>query len=103
MENDAKQGPPSPIAIDLLVTHGHVLTMDAAGSVIPDGAIAVSGREIVAVGTTPELSASYEAARTIDAAGAVVHPGFVECHTHVTFHLARGAFGDTMSFHDVEP
>lgn len=100
MENDARV---SPQRVDLLISHGHVLTMDAEGRVIADGAIAVSGRDIVAVGTSDELLASYEAVRTIDAAGAVIHPGFIECHTHVTFHLARGAFGDTMSFHDVEP
>jgi cytosine/adenosine deaminase-related metal-dependent hydrolase len=103
MENDQNTAARSRISVDLLVTHGHVLTMDAQGRVVPDGAVAVSGREIVAVGTTSQVLDTYEAARTIDAGGALVHPGFIECHTHVTFHLARGAFGDTMSFHDVEP
>lgn len=89
--------------VDLLITRGHVLTMDHERRVVADGAIAVSGREIVALGPTDDLCAAFEAERTIDADGAVVHPGFIESHTHVTFHLARGAFGDTMSFHDVEP
>ena len=89
--------------VDLVIVDGLVLTMDEERRVIPDGAIAVSGREIVAVGPSGELQGRFEAERTIRAGGAVVHPGFVECHTHVTFHLARGAFGDTMSFHDVEP
>lgn len=103
MENDEPAGGKDRIAVDLLVRHGQVVTMDADRRVIADGAVAVSGREIVSVGPTEELAAAFEPGRVIDAGGAVVHPGFVECHTHVTFHLARGAFGDTMSFHDVEP
>jgi 5-methylthioadenosine/S-adenosylhomocysteine deaminase len=100
MENAPRE---PPQRVDLLIVHGHLLTMDADRSLIPDGAVAVSGREILEVGSTDDLLARFEADRRIDAGGAVVHPGFVECHTHVTFHLARGAFGDTMSFHDVEP
>jgi cytosine/adenosine deaminase-related metal-dependent hydrolase len=103
MENDASEGTNRRTAVDLLISHAHLLTMDPERGVLADGAIAVSGREILAVGRTDDLLASFEAARTIDAGGAVVQPGFIECHTHVTFHLARGAFGDTMSFHDVEP
>ena len=90
-------------SVDLAVTHGYVVTMDNSRRVFADGAVVVSGRDIVGIGPTSEILAEFEPVRVIDAGGAVVHPGFVECHTHVTFHLARGAFGDTMSFTDVEP
>ena len=90
-------------SVDLAVTHGYLVTMDDSRSVFADGAVVVSGRDIVALGPTSQILAEFEPRRVIDAGGAVVHPGFVECHTHVTFHLARGAFGDTMSFTDVEP
>jgi cytosine/adenosine deaminase-related metal-dependent hydrolase len=89
--------------VDLLVVHGYVVTMDEERRVYADGAVAIAGRDIVAVGPSAEVAAQVEPARTIDAGGAVVHPGFVESHTHVTFHLGRGAFGDTISFRDVEP
>lgn len=92
-----------PRRVDLLIVNGHVLTMDGEQRVITNGAIAVDGDRIAAVGSTPDITAGFEANRTLNAGGAVVHPGFIECHTHVTFHLARGAFGDTMTFHDVEP
>lgn len=88
---------------DLVVAHAYLLTMDEQRRVFADGAVAISGREIVAVGPTADVLAQFDAARTIDAAGGVVHPGFVDCHAHVTYHLCRGAFGDTCSFGDVDP
>ncbi|MGV3720105.1 MAG: amidohydrolase family protein [Actinomycetota bacterium] len=88
----------TPRAIDLAIVHGYVVTMDAERRVFADGAVAVSGRDIVAVGPTAEVLAQHQPKRVLDAGGGVVHPGFVECHTHVTYHLARGAFGDTVSY-----
>ena len=75
--------------------------MDEHRRVWADGAVAVFGRNIVAVGPTAEILAAYAPSRIIDAGGGVVHPGFVECHTHVTYHLARGAWGDTVSYAEV--
>jgi cytosine/adenosine deaminase-related metal-dependent hydrolase len=88
----------TPTAVDLVVIHGYVLTMDSQRRVYADGAIAVRGRDIVAVGRTSDILARFRPARTLDAGGGVIHPGFVECHTHVTYHTARGAFGDTISY-----
>ncbi len=88
-------------AADLLIIHGYLVTMDPQRRVFADGAVAVRGRDIVAVGPSAEVQARFSAARTLDAGGAVVHPGFVECHTHVTYHLARGAWGDTVSYAEV--
>src|SRR5690606_27466620 len=77
--------------------------MDPARRVFADGAVAVSGRDIVALGHTSEVLARFKPKRIIDAEGGVVHPGFVECHTHVTYHIARGAFGDTISYAELGP
>src|SRR4051812_32317916 len=96
-------GPAPKRPIDLAVVHGYVVTVDAARRVYADGAVAVHGRDIVAVGPTAEVLAQFAPKRTIDAAGGVVHPGFVECHTHVTYHLARGAWGDTISYAELGP
>src|SRR5688500_5654091 len=100
MSNDPSS---APTRVDLAVIHAYLLTMDAQRRVFADGAVAIRGRDIVAVGTTSEILAAYAPARTIDARGAVVHPGFVECHAHVTYHLARGAFGDTISYAELGP
>ncbi|HZT33411.1 MAG TPA: amidohydrolase family protein [Bryobacteraceae bacterium] len=90
-------------SVNLAIIHGYVVTMDEHRRVFADGAVAIAGRDIVAVGPTAEILAQFEPARTIDAAGGVVHPGFVECHTHVTYHIARGAFGDTISYAELGP
>ena len=52
---------------------------------IQDGAVAIVNGVIVAVGSTTQLRTQYAAARTIDATGKVVCPGFVDPHTHVVF------------------
>jgi len=83
-----------PTACDLLVTHGFVLTMDDRRQIYADGAVAIAGTRIVAVGPSKEIAAKYIAKRTIDAKGGVVHPGYIDCHTHSSLHLTRGAITD---------
>jgi imidazolonepropionase len=50
---------------------------------IPNGAIAVKDGRIVAIGTSPELRAAYNAGTMLDATGRCVIPGFVDPHTHL--------------------
>ncbi len=55
-------------------------------SIIRDGAVAISGEKIVAVGDTLDiLSLADSHTRKIDARGKIVLPGFVDAHTHVVF------------------
>jgi imidazolonepropionase len=58
---------------------------------IPDGAVAVSDGEIVAVGSTTGLRADFTARQTLDASGKVVCPGFVDPHTHAVYAGDRAA------------
>jgi len=53
--------------------------------IIEDGAVAVQDGQILAVGPSAELLARYAARTTLDAAGKVVTPGFVDAHTHVVY------------------
>ncbi len=53
--------------------------------IVRDGGVAIRGGRVVAVGPAPEIRKSYEAPETIDAAGRLVTPGFVESHTHPVF------------------
>ncbi len=54
--------------------------------IIEDGAVAVRGQQILAVGTTKEIRVLADGeTQFIDAAGCVVLPGFVDAHTHAVF------------------
>jgi imidazolonepropionase len=52
---------------------------------IADGAVAVHDGRIIAVGQSTDLCARFHGNTTIDAAGKVVTPGFVDPHTHLVF------------------
>ncbi|CAL8477471.1 amidohydrolase family protein [Caballeronia sp. S22] len=83
--------------VDILIEHGCVITMDPARRVIDDGAVAVKGDRIVAVGETSELARRYRAARVIDARRKAVLPGLIDAHAHAGHAMLRtigGADGD---------
>jgi 5-methylthioadenosine/S-adenosylhomocysteine deaminase len=81
---------------DLLIVHGVVVTMDAQRRVIDDGAIAVLGDSIVAVGKSSEIESKYEAPKIkiIDARGAIIMPGLINGHAHAAMSLFRGIADD---------
>jgi 5-methylthioadenosine/S-adenosylhomocysteine deaminase len=82
---------------DLLIRNGYVITMDTERRVFARGAIAIANGEIIAVGRDDDFAAEFEPGRVLDAKGAPVHPGFFDCHAHVTLHTTRGAFPDSPS------
>ena len=83
-----------PTKVDLLIRHAYVITMDDNERVIDDGAIAIVGGSIFAVGSDRELAGSVDPIRVIDALGAPVHPGFIESHLHASYHTFRSALPD---------
>lgn len=80
--------------VDLLVRGGSLVTMDRNASVIEDGAVAVRGGRIVAVGQRASIAAKYAANEEIDARGKAVIPGLINGHTHVPMTLFRGLADD---------
>ncbi|MEY3701379.1 MAG: hypothetical protein RLZZ188_1610 [Verrucomicrobiota bacterium] len=82
-----------PAPVDLLVTRGHVLTMNDRREVIRDGVVAIRGERIVAVGEAA-LATRFRPARTIDARGALVLPGMINTHTHASMTVFRGLGDD---------
>ncbi|MEV7137478.1 amidohydrolase [Streptomyces tauricus] len=83
-----------PASADLLIHGGDVLTVDEAGTIVPDGAVAVRDGEIVEVGPAGELRTRYAGAETLDATGCLVLPGLVNAHTHLAMTLLRGRADD---------
>lgn len=71
--------------------------MDAQRRIFADGAVAIDGRDIVAVGRTDDVLARYDGAETWELRGALVRPGFVDAHLHVTFQLLRSVLPDYWS------
>ena len=80
-----------PRPCDLLIYGGLVLSVDADNTVLQDGAVAVIGTRIAEVGPSDALRARYRGRETINARGAVVHPGFIDAHVHVSQYAARSA------------
>ncbi len=80
--------------VALLLTGGYVVTVDKGLRIFPDGAVAVDGADIVAVGPSETLTAEFTAAESVDCGGQVVMPGLVNAHTHVPMTLLRGLNDD---------
>jgi len=82
------QSPPAG-EVDLLIVHGKVV--DGAGGPWRQANVAVTGDTISYVGNAP-----VKARRTIDAAGKVVSPGFIDMHAHSEFGLSFDGRGLSM-------
>lgn len=78
---------------DLIVRNGTVITMDPQGTRIPEGAVAVVGDRIVALGAAADFD-GWHARRTIDARGGIILPGLINTHTHAAMTLFRGLADD---------
>jgi len=87
-------GLPAAEKADWIWSAGHVITMDAARRVIANGAVAVKGERIVAVGTRAEIDAKFKAAKRVDRPDAVIAPGLIDTHTHAPMSLFRGLADD---------
>lgn len=59
--------------------------------IIEDGALAVQGETILAIGPTSAIRGTHTADVEIDAGGRVVMPGFVDPHTHLIWAGDRAA------------
>ncbi|WP_309493198.1 amidohydrolase [Candidatus Hecatella orcuttiae] len=74
---------------DYIFENGTVVTMDGKGKIIEDGAVAVEGNRILAVGKTSDVKRRHSAEERIDARGKVILPGFVTSHNHMYNSLTR--------------
>ena len=88
----------TPSNVDILIRNAYVVTMDSERRVYPHGAVAINAGAIVAVGPESEVTSGLLPVRTIDAHGAVVHPGFIENHIHVCYHIFRWGFREGVDY-----
>jgi len=87
-------GQGAPRQVSLVVTGGTVVTVDATRRVIPNGAVAIDGADIVAVDTADAVAKQFRGTDTIDATGQLVLPGLINTHTHAPMVLYRGLADD---------
>ena len=83
---------PGPLTVDLVISGAAeifcaAVDPSATERVPTSGGVAVDGGRIVAIGDV----SGYRGRETVDAAGGVVMPGFVDAHTHVVFGGSRVA------------
>ena len=60
---------------DLVISAGHVVTMDASKRVIENGAVAIQGARIAAVGTKAEVDKRFQPKSRIDSPDVDSHSG----------------------------
>jgi len=80
--------------VDWILHNATVVTMDEGYRVLRDGAVAVEGDSISAVGPAKEILATYTAHELIDCRGSDLIPGLVNAHTHAPMTLLRGMADD---------
>ena len=90
----AAPGQNTKVNVDMLVSGAMIVTMDGTRRVVEDGAIAVKGDTIVAIGPSKEIASKYEATQKIDATGKLIMPGLINAHTHIPMVLMRGLIDD---------
>lgn len=83
-----------PEQVDALITARWVVPVEPAGTIIDDGAVAIRGGRVVAVGPRGELESRYSPAERNDLPRQVLTPGFVNAHTHAAMSLLRGLADD---------
>lgn len=79
---------------DWIWTGRYVITMDASHRVIENGAVAVRGERIVAVGTRAAIEARFQPKQRLDRPDAILAPGLINTHTHAAMSLFRGVADD---------
>lgn len=81
-----------PCTVDLIVEAGWVLTMDGEDRLIPDGAVAVKGKYIVAVGPREAVFRGYQARAQLGARHQIAMPGLVDTYGHAGHGLIKGIY-----------
>lgn len=80
--------------IDLIVAGDYVLTMDRAGAVVRNGAVAIDEGMILAVGSADGIDARYTARERLGSENRIVMPGLINGHSHAAMTLLRGVADD---------
>jgi 5-methylthioadenosine/S-adenosylhomocysteine deaminase len=81
--------------VDILITAGCIITVDQERRIIRNGALAIDGQDIVAVGPRDEILRDYSGRKRIDAPNGLMTPGLIDAHNHPIDYLIKGLVDDT--------
>lgn len=81
--------------VDLLISAGCIVTVDQQRQIIRDGAIAIKGGDIVAIGPRDAIERAYVGHKTIHAPQGLITPGLIDAHNHPIDYLIKGMVDDT--------
>lgn len=79
---------------DILIRGCDVVTMDGAGTVLSDGAMAIANGRIVWTGQAAETEGVRVRGTVIDGSGHIALPGMIDAHVHTAQQLLRGKLSE---------
>lgn len=92
----------APTPVDLLIRNAWIVTMDSERRIYRDGALAIKGDRIHAIGPSADIEATVVAKEVIDGSRFVLTPGFVNCHVHVTGEpITRGFAPESLDWREM--
>jgi 5-methylthioadenosine/S-adenosylhomocysteine deaminase len=80
--------------VDSILIAELIITMDTDRKILKNGAIAIHGDEIIAVGAKDQILSVYSGKEQLDFGTQVLMPGLVNAHTHLPMSLLRGLADD---------
>ncbi len=80
--------------VDTLILGGTILCLDDHMTRIDDGALAIAGDTLVALGTQDELRGRFTSQNIIDGTKTLIMPGLINSHTHAAMTCFRGIADD---------
>ncbi len=80
--------------IDLVIRGDYVVSMDEAGTVFENGAVAIDDGIILAIGPASDIEAAFSAREIMPGDKRIVLPGLVNGHSHAAMTLLRGVADD---------
>jgi 5-methylthioadenosine/S-adenosylhomocysteine deaminase len=86
--------PPQQTPIDILIRGCDAVTMDDAGTVLADAAVAIGGGRILWIGPAREWTGGHSVATEIDGRNRIAMPGLVDAHFHTAQQLLRGKLAE---------
>jgi 5-methylthioadenosine/S-adenosylhomocysteine deaminase len=75
---------------DLLITGCYVVCFDPVGTILEDGAIAVTGNSIAWLGKAADAGALWDPRETLHAPDMIAMPGLIDCHVHTAQQFLHG-------------